>query len=230
MPVSRFGPIRRLFSVLVLACLFDCTGALPRVQPHVQCGKQEPMRPDTGAWLGFRFGEAENPGPDSSFCLSTSNPSGLRTKEGIVCEFPPGIHCIAESHLSSITLPTSVGTLRSLARKQNRTVRVVAGAPAALRTHSSWAGKWTGVLAISDFPSRGLSVEWPQGVFESGRVLLAYHDVCGSPVSGAVIYGYAASARPSLGSWFWDAQGRAMWQAILTTAPTSCRKSSTGCL
>ena len=137
MPVSRFSPIRRLLSVLVLACLFDCTGTMPGAQPHVQGGLHTSTRPDIGACMGFRFGEAENPGPDASFCLSTSNPSGLRTKEGIVCEFPPGIHCIAESHLSNITLPTFAGTLRSLARKQNRTVRVVAGGQAALRNHST---------------------------------------------------------------------------------------------
>ena len=210
MPASRAGPIRKLLSVLVLACLFDGLGAVRAARAHgVPGGSPASTLPALGSCTGFRFGEAENPGPDASFCLSTSNPSGLRTKEGIVCEFPPGIHCIAETHLSNITTPTSVGTLRSLARKQNRTLRVVAGAPAALRNHSSWAGKWTGVLATSDFPCRSLSVEWPPGVFESGRVLLAYQDVCGFPVSGAVIYGYAASAT--------NPQARAATDDLLTT-------------
>ena len=137
MPVSRLGPIKRLLSVLVFVGLLQGSRAVSDAPAHVEWdGVIAHNQHDPVPCSGFRFGEAENPGPDASFCLSSSNPSGLRAKEGIVCEFLPGIHCIAETQLSSVTLPTSVGTLRSLARKQNRTLRVLPGAPAAIRSHS----------------------------------------------------------------------------------------------
>ena len=210
MPASRIGPIKRLLSLVVMVCCCVGAGAAPCTSTQVARGRSKVhIWSGMGSCSGFRFGEADNPGPNASFCLSTSNPSGLRAKEGIVCEFPPGIHCVAESQLSNVTLPTSAGTLRSLARKQNRSLRVMTGAPAAIRSHSSWAGTWTGVLATSDFPSRGLTIEWPPGVFESGRVLLTYHDVGGLPVSGAVVYGYASSAT--------HPQSRAATDDLLTT-------------
>ena len=159
------------------------------------------MTPGLCCDLGFRpnqrYGEADHPGPGQETCtfrLGTSNPSGLRTKEGVLTDWGEGIWCLAETQLSASTQPTSAKAIKHFARLQGRNVRVHAGGPAPVRAHSLWAGAWTGVLTASDYPSRSLRLDWPVGVYESGRVLATFHDVNGLLLTGAVIYGYPAGS------------------------------------
>lgn len=128
------------------------------------------------------WGEAINPGPgglDSTsdpdtVLISFSNPSGLRNKESLTVEFGPGIHGVSETQLSCITQPTCSALLRSLARQQDRLVRVHCGAAAPLRARSQWAGSWTGVLAFGDFPSQEINLPY-DNERACGRLLTTRH-------------------------------------------------------
>ena len=147
----------------------------------------------------LRVGEAENPGPH--FLLGTSNPTGLRSKEPLAVELGPGLWHFSETQLSAVTQKSCSGSLRSLARAQSRQVRTT-GAPVALRPNSLWAGAWSGVLTMSDFPSRPLQLHWGSDAFASGRIQATVHCVGTLPVITANIYGYPA------GPTFPDARAR----------------------
>ena len=62
---------------------------------------------------GHRIGEAANPGPPLT--ISFGNPTGLRNKEAILFQLPPGIHNLAETHLASDGMRTACGLLRNWA-------------------------------------------------------------------------------------------------------------------
>ena len=107
----------------------------------------------------FRFGEADHPGPSANFFVSTSNPSGLRSKESHYSDWGFGVHCFAETQLSAVTLASSRRQFQLCAKATGRHARVTAGAPAALRVNSHWAGTWTGVLQVSDLPCCPFNVD-----------------------------------------------------------------------
>ena len=140
----------------------------------------------------FRYGEAEHPGPPFSFNISTSNPSGLRNKESHYTDWGVGIHCFAETQLSAISLPISRALFRSHAKDIGRQARSIAGAPAPVRANSLWAGSWTGVLQVSDYPCRPIGVHWPSGLYESGRIDVAQHYLESTSLQVATVYGYPA--------------------------------------
>ena len=151
-----------------------------------------------GAWIGSpplsffgRIGEASNPGPGPCFHVGCSNPSGFRGKETLLAELGPGIWCLSEAQLSAITQLSTKGALRVLGFASQRDIRIHMGAPTQLRANSSWAGAWSGVLTSSDWASRALSVAWPTGTFETGRLQLVQHDVQGTPLIAASVYGYS---------------------------------------
>ena len=139
-----------------------------------------------------RFGEADHPGPSRvpDFCISTSNPSGLRAKEQHFLPWGPGIHCFSETQLSAVSLPASKRQFQSSARAEGRTVRALSGAPAPLRVNSLWAGTWSGVLQVSDLPCREHNLIWPSGLYETGRILLAQHFHESTTLMVATVYGY----------------------------------------
>ena len=137
-----------------------------------------------------RIGEARNPGPSGDFFISSSNPSGLRSKEGLTSDFGFGVHCFSETQLSAVSLPVCKQQFRSLARGSGRSARVLSGSPAPLRVNSQWAGSWTGVLQVSDVPCRDYSVEWPAGLYETDRVMIARHHYGCTSLLIATAYGY----------------------------------------
>ena len=141
----------------------------------------------------FPWGEALNPGPDDldfdSVWFSFSNPSGLRSKEGHVIDLGPGIHACSETQLSYVTQPSCAQQFRLLAKEQSRMVRVHMGAPAPLRTRSEWAGSWTGVATISDFPSQEIMLPYASER-SCGRVLTTRHFLGHLSVVHAVVYGF----------------------------------------
>ena len=138
----------------------------------------------------FRFGEADHPGPSANFFVSTSNPSGLRSKESHYSDWGFGVHCFAETQLSAVTLASSRRQFQLCAKATGRHARVTAGAPAALRVNSHWAGTWTGVLQVSDLPCCPFNVDWPSGLFETGRVMISQHFHESLPITVAAVYGY----------------------------------------
>ena len=88
----------------------------------------------TSVWISDAFclvGEATNPGP--SLAISCCNPSGISGKESILMELPTGIINVAETHLSSISQHVTFRSLRSIAARTGRRLRILPGAPVALR-------------------------------------------------------------------------------------------------
>ena len=151
------------------------------------------VSPSTGHWTcaGGRVGEASNPGP-TLLRVGTTNPTGIRGKEQHVIDHGPGIWHFSETQLSQITQQSSRATLQCLGRRANRHVRIHTGAPAPLRPGSSWAGAWSGVLTMSDFPSVSLGLPWPDGAFQTGRVSVTQHAVGSLSMVSANVYGYCS--------------------------------------
>ncbi|CAE7294281.1 unnamed protein product [Symbiodinium sp. CCMP2592] len=121
-----------------------------------------------------------------------SKKSRTESKEPLAVELGPGLWHFSESQLSAVTLRSCSGTLRSLAKARNRQVRITSGAPAALRPGSLWAGAWSGVLTMSDFPSRPLQLHWGPDAFATGRLQATFHCVGSLPLITANVYGYPA--------------------------------------
>ena len=137
------------------------TGA-PLLAPASAATGSFTAQPSTGLWTcaGGRVGEASNPGP-TLLRVGTTNPTGIRGKEQHVIDHGPGIWHFSETQLSHVTQQSSRATLQCLGRRANRhvrTVRIHTGAPAPLRPGSTWAGAWSGVLTMSDFPSMSLGL------------------------------------------------------------------------
>ena len=133
------------------------------------------------------LGEAANPGP---LRISTSNPSGLRTKEELLLSLGAGIHQVSETHLSTATQLSTGRRLRQLAQAEHRQVRPLFGHPADLRRGSNWAGTWTGVATISDFPCESLQLRLPAELWHSGRIQFSLHHVGAQSIILASIYGF----------------------------------------
>ena len=138
----------------------------------------------------LRWGEALHPGPSSDCHLfGFSNPSGLRQKEAMAIALGAGVWSFSESQLSWQTQKTCAALLRQQARTQNRLLRVHMGAPVATRTTSTWAGTWSGVSTISDFPSQELSLPYINER-DCGRMLTTRHMIGQTAVTNMVIYGF----------------------------------------
>ena len=141
-------------------CLFYLLSTAFALQPpssHVAFSALE--HPFDGC-RGERVGEADNPGPDVELMIGTSNPCGLRGKEALALEFGPALWSFSETQLSAITCKASRHSLIHKAKAQDRHVRVHAGAAVPLRSNSTWAGAWSGVLQFGDFPSKTLQLAW----------------------------------------------------------------------
>eukprot|EP00435_Cladocopium_sp_Y103_P062884 s241_g24.t1 len=143
----------------------------------------------TSCLVGQRVGEARHPGPQDTLLIGSTNPGGLRSRELLAVEQGPGIWTYAETQLSRVTQHSSAKALRHHATQASRHLRVHHSAPAALRARSTWAGSWTGVTCTSDFSSKKLQVNWPQDVWESGRVLATQHYIGQHIVTMVSVYG-----------------------------------------
>ena len=138
---------------------------------------------------GQRFGGAHHPGPMEFLTIGTTNPGGMRNKEPLAVEQGCGIWSYAETQLSKVTQVSAAKALKFHASQAGRHLRVHYGAPAALRSRSTWAGSWTGVACTSDFPSKRLQVPWPDEFWTSGRVLATQHFVGHHVATVITIYG-----------------------------------------
>ena len=122
--------------------------------------------------------------------IGTTNPSGLRQKEGIILDRGPGMWTLAETQLSHSTFRTAANVIRCHGRSLNRAIRPNFSAEAPLRPGSSWAGAWSGVATIADFPSTHLKIPWPEEHWKSARLLLTRHWVHGTPIVVGGFYGF----------------------------------------
>eukprot|EP00438_Fugacium_kawagutii_P036701 Skav200933 [mRNA] locus=scaffold2433:377025:382227:+ [translate_table: standard] len=139
--------------------------------------------------MNFRVGEASHPGPYHNVVLGCSNPGGLRSKECLAIGQGPGIWTFSETQLSMYTQRSAARALRVAAQADGRHIRALFGAPAPLRPRSLWAGGWTGVCSVSDFPAKVVQIEWPPDVWESGRVLATQHYVGPQVLTVISLYG-----------------------------------------
>ena len=139
--------------------------------------------------LSGRIGEADNPGPILQ--IGTTNTAGVRRKESHLLALGPGVWCVSETHLTSVTQRSSDATFRHLAHGLNRSPKILYGAPVAPRANSEWAGTWSGVLTLSDVPARPLTLPWPSDVWSTGRGQASRHFVEHIPFTIANVYGYA---------------------------------------
>eukprot|EP00435_Cladocopium_sp_Y103_P040678 s434_g11.t1 len=175
-----------------VAAADNCWGSLDTllvVSAVVINSGEQVISPGSPGLCGQRLGEATHPGPLDLLTVGTTNPGGLRQKEPLAIEQGGGIWSYSETHLSGVTQKSSTRALKACARQDNRHLRVHHGAPAPLRSRSDWAGTYTGVTTTSDFCSKKLQVEWPQDVWESGRVLATQHFVGRHVITVINIYG-----------------------------------------
>lgn len=78
-----------------------------------------------------------------------------------------------------------------MARRHQRQIRCTFGAPAPIRPNSLWAGSWTGVSHVSDYPQRPLALAWPEEQWNSARVMATQHWIHALPVIVGTIYGHS---------------------------------------
>lgn len=148
---------------------------------------------------GFRYGEAPHPGPsdvDAStlcFTIGAANVAGLSNKIDTLACLPPGVWTLSETHLTDSGMRSARGSIRRMGRAVGRNTRCLFGAPAPPRTLDSHAGSWTGVAVLSDFPCATPSVDWPPGVFTSGRTLISSHFIGSLHLVVGSVYGVAQS-------------------------------------
>lgn len=154
----------------------------------------------------FRVGEAAVPGPvqfqhesflepprwklpgSVDFCLGIGNPSGISNKLHTLGHFPVGFWRLAETQASKQQQCSFQGTIQAMARRQDRHLRSVVGAPAPLRPGSSFAGIWTGVLCWGDCLIKEVPCPWPSGEYSSGRVLVTVARQGGLDLTTATVY------------------------------------------
>ena len=144
----------------------------------------------------IRYGEADHPGPDvpcSNFAITCCNPSGVAGKEAALLDLPHGIVNVAETHLSSVGHRSSLGYIRKLAASTSRRLRLIPGAPVALRPQSTVTGTWSGVLQMADFGGHRLDLPWPNQEYSLGRVLTSKFFVGTAALVGTVLYGWTSS-------------------------------------
>ena len=142
--------------------------------------------------LGFYpFGEALNPGP--TMAITCVNPSGVAGKEAHLLDLPLGIVNVSETHLSAVSMPTVLKTIRLSAQTQQRRLHVSAGAPVALRPQSLSVGTWSGVLQLSDLGCVPVLMPWENHEYVLGRAHTSKFFWKSGVVVGSVVYGWPTS-------------------------------------
>ncbi len=140
-----------------------------------------------------RIGEASVPGPtDSSsphWHLGVCNPSGLLGKSHILTSVDVDIAAISETHLTSHSRKSFFNSLKATGKGFRS---FVSGAPMAPRSFAHDVGAWAGVAFACKHPSRALAVDWPDDLFDSGRIQFSGTFVDNCWINGCVIYGYPA--------------------------------------
>lgn len=144
--------------------------------------------------LGVRIGEASHPGPhtcEDMWSLGTFNPSGLTTKADVVADLPGDFWGITESHLSSLGFEKFKVGLHS---RKSHYEYVIQGAPCNLRARSESVGTFSGVLAISPWPTRALDHGLSSEQYATSRIQFVGTCIHQVWIQIAVVYGFPYSS------------------------------------
>ena len=151
--------------------------------------------------MGYRVGEAKNPGPkdpdEGTFVLGTANPTGLMHKASLIGTLPQGnagsIYAISETHL---TVQGTSQFHRELAVCKSP-YKLYRGAPVQSKvpSQSSIGGKQRGVGFLSTIPGRALTRSWDEAKWAEGRFHLSAFCIGHQWILGGVAYGYATLAQ-----------------------------------
>lgn len=136
-----------------------------------------------------RIGEAAVPGPDGpdeTFVLGVCNPSGLPSKAYIFNSTEADLWLVTETHLTRPALRTF---RRALMSHDSQYKWLVHGHEVQPRSQVSDVGKWTGVAAISKWPTRALTYDWDPCMHATGRIVATTSYIAHTWVSGVTIYG-----------------------------------------
>lgn len=134
--------------------------------------------------LAVRFGEAAHPGP--SWSLGVANLNGVNSKAFVLAESTVDSWLLSETHL---TAPGEKVFRSNLREARAPYTSFVGGSPVPARSEVSDIGQWSGVGALSRFPVRRLSHQWPDVVYRSGRLVCVSICCHGIWVSGVIVYG-----------------------------------------
>ena len=150
-----------------------------------------------------RIGEAAVPGPSEDsfmtppawalpaqfdFCLGVGNPGGIANKHHMVEQFPLGWWHLVETQASKRQQCSFHKHIKSMAWRQDRSLRSTCGAPAPLRSGSLTSGSWTGVATFGDCSLRQVPCVMPEGAYASGRIDFTVAYMCGFELTAATIY------------------------------------------
>lgn len=140
-----------------------------------------------------RIGEAAVPGPSEDsfmtppawalpaqfdFCLGVGNPGGIANKHHMVEQFPLGWWHLVETQASKRQQCNFHKHIKSMAWRQDRSLRSTCGAPAPLRSGSLTSGSWTGVATFGDCSLRQVPCVMPEGAYASGRIDFTVAYIC----------------------------------------------------
>lgn len=141
---------------------------------------------------GFRFGEALNPGPQSSdeWCLGTFNPTGLTSKADVVASIGGDVWGVTETHLSYEGCRKFRHGLRC---NKTKFTYCIPGAHCPLRKRSKEVGNFSGVACLSRWPVRALPHNIDPAIYKTARVQI--YGVCVQQlwITMGVMYGYPES-------------------------------------
>ena len=137
----------------------------------------------------LRVGEARHPGPDpvEEWTLGVCNPSGLHGKFHMLNTVQADVLTMSETHLTAPGRRNLQTSLRSMHSKYRN---VLTGAPMAPRSQASEAGMWAGVGFASTVACRTVATNWPDDLYQTGRIQFAAFHVSAPWTVGAVVYGY----------------------------------------
>eukprot|EP00438_Fugacium_kawagutii_P006341 Skav211884 [mRNA] locus=scaffold3296:9217:10851:+ [translate_table: standard] len=141
-----------------------------------------------------RVGEASNPGPASQdMVIGTVNTNGLLGKSHLIQELPRGTWGLTETHLTVEGRRRFQVELKAV----RPDFRFVGGHPAPYLSKSPGAigGKATGVGVLTASPARGMVGDWPEPLWQTGRVQTCAILAGTQWLKMAVIYGYATDPK-----------------------------------
>ena len=162
---------------------------------NCQASKNVPRKPGP-LWLLMlilftilRIGEAAHPGPNTELVVGCANANNLLSKADAISKLPAGLWGFSETCLTTGGIEHFQKALKAQKPSQ---LRYLPGAPAP-RTSTNLAsigGKHVGVGFCTHLPARPLTNDWPDELWQTGR-LQTIGAFAGQWIKGGIVYGFA---------------------------------------